>query len=76
MPGKAKAAIIGALVGAAIATLIEMWAALANNEVFFGSEHSWWILGAAVLAGAWIQIRAYEQKKGMYADRPDSEDKS
>lgn len=73
MPGKAKAALLGALVGGIIVVLIELMAVVINNEVFFGSDRSWLILVVAVVAFSWVQIRAYDQKKGMYANRDDED---
>lgn len=74
MPGKAKAALLGAVVGAIIVMFIELMAVFLNDEAFFGSERSWLILAIAVVAFAWFQIRAYDQKKGIYADDPQGRD--
>lgn len=73
MPGKAKAALLGVLVGGIIVVLIELMAVVINDEVFFGSDRSWLILVVAVVAFSWVQIRAYDQKKGMYANRDDED---
>ena len=73
MPGKVKAALLGAAVGGVIAVLVELLAVgLNDDETFFGSQQSWLILSIAVIAVAWTQIRAYDQKKGIYADRDDT----
>lgn len=69
MPGKAKAALLGAVVGAVIVLFIEIMAVWLNDEAFFGTERSWLILLIAVVVFAWFQVRAYDQKKGIYADR-------
>lgn len=74
MPGKAKAALFGALIGAVIAVVIEAMAVAFNNEAFFGSDQSWLILVIAVAVVAWSQIRAYDQKTGLYAERDDADD--
>lgn len=73
MPGKAKAALLGAIVGGVIAVLVELMAVAVNDEPFFGSEQSWLILGVAVVAFAWAQMRAYDRKKGIYKDEPDDQ---
>ena len=74
MPGKAKAALLGAIVGGVIVMFIELMAVVINDETFFGSDRSWLILAIAVVAFAWVQVRAYDQKKGMYADRDEPSD--
>jgi hypothetical protein len=72
MPGKVKAALLGAAVGGVIAVVIELLAVGFNDEeTFFGSQQSWIILGIAVVAVAWTQMRAYDQKTGIYANRED-----
>lgn len=71
MPGKLKAGLFGAIVGAVIVLFVELLAVTLNDEVFFGSERSWLILAIAVVAFAWVQMRAFGQKKGMNADKDD-----
>lgn len=71
MPGKAKAGLLGAVIGAVIVLVIELLAMGLNDEPFFGTERSWIILAIAVVAFAWVQMRAYDQKKGMWADKDD-----
>lgn len=72
MPGKAKAALLGAVVGAVIVVFIELMAVALNDEAFFGSERSWIILAVAVVAFMWVQMRAYDQKRGTWADKDTS----
>ncbi|HEY4556610.1 MAG TPA: hypothetical protein VIG82_00295 [Enteractinococcus sp.] len=74
MPGKAKAALLGALFGGFVVVLVELMAVILNDEAFFGTDRSWLLLGIGVIAFAWIQVRAYDQKKGMYADREPHDD--
>ena len=74
MPGKAKAALLGAVFGGVIVVFIELMAVVLNDEAFFGSDRSWLILVIAVVAFAWVQVRAYDQKKGMYANRDEASD--
>lgn len=74
MPGKAKAALLGAAVGAVIAVVVELMAVMLNDEPFFGTDQSWILLAVAVVAVAWVQVRAYDQKKGIYANRDDADD--
>lgn len=69
MPGKVKAALLGAVVGAIVVLIIELIAVFLNDEAFFATERSWLILLVGVVAFAWFQIRAYDQKKGIYADK-------
>jgi len=71
MPGKAKAGLLGAVVGAVIVLVIELLAVALNDEPFFGTERSWLILAVAVVAFAWVQMRAYDQKKGIWSDNDD-----
>lgn len=71
MPGKAKAGLLGAVVGAAIVLVIELIAVVMNDEPFFGTDRSWLILAIGVVSFAWVQMRAYDQKKGMWADKDD-----
>lgn len=71
MPGKAKAGLLGAVVGAAIVVVIELLAVVMNDEPFFGTDRSWLILAIGVVAFAWVQMRAYDQKKGLWADKDD-----
>lgn len=68
MPGKIKAALLGAIVGGVIAVVIEFVAVLVNDERFFASEQSWLILGIAVVAFAWAQMRAFDRKTGIYKE--------
>lgn len=74
MPGKVKAAILGVVVGAVVVVFIELMAVVLNDEAFFGTERSWLILAVAVVAFAWIQMRAYDRKIGIYADKDDTAD--
>ncbi|GAA2042933.1 hypothetical protein GCM10009720_24570 [Yaniella flava] len=69
MPGKVKAAVLGAVVGVVIVVLIELMAVVLNDEVFFGTDRSWITLAVAVVALMWVQMRAYDQKKGIWADK-------
>lgn len=68
MPGKVKAALLGASIGAIIAVLIELIAVASNDETFFGSEQSWIVLAVAVVAFTWTQLRAYDRKSGERHD--------
>ncbi|WP_022870905.1 hypothetical protein [Yaniella halotolerans] len=68
MPGKVKAALLGAAVGAVVVLIIELVAVFLNDEAFFATERSWLILAVGIAAFAWFQVRAYDQKKGIYAD--------
>lgn len=74
MPGKTKAALFGALVGAVVAVVIEAMAVAGNDEAFFGSTKSWVILVLLVVGMTWSQRRAYEKKTGIYGDRDDIND--
>lgn len=74
MPGKTKAALLGAVVGAVVVAVIELLAVIGSDETFFGTDRSWLILVIGVVAFAWFQVRAYDQKKGIYADRDDASD--
>ncbi|GAA4473183.1 hypothetical protein GCM10023190_04840 [Enteractinococcus fodinae] len=69
MPGKAKAALFGALIGAVMAVVIEAFAAAESDETFFGSTQSWVVLVLLVVGLSWSQKRAYEKKSGIYGDR-------
>lgn len=68
MPGKVKATLLGALVGALVAVVVEVMAMVINDEAFFGSERSWIILVIAIVVFSWSQLRAYDQKIGLYKD--------
>lgn len=74
MPGKAKAGLLGAIVGAVVVLFIELLAVVINDDVFFGAERSWLMLVVVVAGFAWFQMRAYDQKKGMYGDKDDPPD--
>ena len=63
MHGKIKAALVGGMVGAIVVVVVEFFAMLINDEIFFGSERSWLILVFAVVLFAWSQMRAYDRKQ-------------
>lgn len=71
MSGKLKAGLIGAAVGALIVVLIELLAVVFSDDVFFGSERSWLILGLAVVLFAWSQVRAHDRRAQTQRDPED-----
>src|SRR5699024_6211132 len=71
MPGRLKAGLLGAGLGAIIIVLVELLAVVVNDEKFFGTQQSWIILAIAVIVCMWVQLRAYDQQKGRYASKDD-----
>ena len=76
MPGKTKAALLGALIGAVFAVGIEVTDVWLNDEAFFGSAKSWLVLVFLVAVMTWSQRRAYEKRIGIYGDRDDIDDQT
>ncbi|HIW46241.1 MAG TPA: hypothetical protein H9884_04995 [Candidatus Yaniella excrementigallinarum] len=71
MPGRLKAGLLGAGLGAIIIVLVELLAVVVNDEKFFGTQQSWIILAIGVIVCMWVQLRAYDQQKGRYASKDD-----
>ena len=63
MPGKVKAALLGAVVGAVVVLIIELIAVFLNDEAFFATERSWLILLVGVVAFAWFKYAPMTRKR-------------
>lgn len=72
MPGRLKAGLLGAGIGAIIIVLVELLAVVLNDEKFFGTQQSWVILAIGVIVCMWVQLRAYDKQKGSYANKDDA----
>lgn len=76
MSGKLKATLLGAIFGAVVAVIVEVFAVVVNDETFFGTQRSWLTLAAVVVIFAWLQARAYNQRQSKQHDRTPQQDSS